>query len=645
VLLALAASCTASGSDTVADEPAPDGASAPLSLRLTSDGAGRPVPLGRPVEVTVALRNDGPRSVSVGVELTLAGPGGDVTFSSLSLFVPFGEEVSESVTLTPAQWFADLGTYTVTAATDTGTDGSTTVEIGEPDVVVPVFDDVTEAAGLVTTVPPAECGQFANGAGWADVDGDGDLDLLLTRLGDPVQLFVADGAGHFTDEAAARGLAIGDANGVAFADYDNDGDTDVFLARDGSDLLLRNDGTGHFDDVSAEAGIGDPDWRGVSGAWGDYDGDGFVDLYVTDYMACLGDWSTEEEIISQVEYFPDRLYRNRGDGTFEDVTALLEGDPADYDDGTTIGAGFTAAWFDYDADGRPDLYLANDFVGPSPDHNRLWHNDGPDGDGWRFSEVSVATGTAFFINTMGIGLADVDRDLDLDVALSNVTDNKLLRNETPAPFVEEQTAAGVARAHQRAGTDAITWGLGFYDLDLDGWEDLYLAAGNFLKPYGAAVGVQPNELYVSDGTGAGFLDVSAATGADDPGESKGVAFADYDGDGDVDLFVVNQDGSPRLYANVTETTGHWLEVDTVGTRSNRDGCGAAVVATVGGAPLTRLVTCGSTSVASTNQSAVHFGLGPATTVDRLEVRWPSGAVQVLDDVDVDQLVTVQEEVP
>ena len=163
----------------------------------------------------------------------------------------------------------------------------------------------------------------------------------------------------------------------------------------------------------------------MNASWGDFDNDGNLDVYVTNYMTCTGEWATEEEIISQVSYYPDTLYRNNGDGTFSDATSYLENDPDTRDDGSTIGAGFGAAWFDYDGDGRLDLYLANDFVGPSPDNNRLWHNDGPvdggpaDGDQidreWRFTDVSVASGTSFFMNTMGIGVGDFDRDLDLDL--------------------------------------------------------------------------------------------------------------------------------------------------------------------------------------------------------------------------------------
>lgn len=605
------------------------------------------VPLGHPFAFTLSIRNDGARSVTVPVHLTLEPPSGtSVRFYDTSLFVPFGEEATEEVMVTPAQWFSSLGRFEVTVTLDrVESDAAAEFEVIPPDVIVPVFSDVSAAAGVASTVPAPKCGQFANGSAWGDVDADDDVDLFVTRLGERTQLFVNDGSGHFSDEAAARGVAINDANGASFADHDNDGDEDLFVARDASDLLFRNDGDGTFTDVSVAAGIADDNHRGMSSSWGDYDSDGNVDLYVTNYMQCLGEWSTEEEIIAQVGYYPDTLYHNEGDGTFSDVTSMLENDPATYDDGTTIGAGFTAAWFDYNGDNRPDLYLANDFVGPSPDHNRLWRNDGPDDSGgWTFTDVSLDSGTAFFMNTMGIGISDIDRDGDLDFALSNITANKLLRNDGNGLFVED-TTSGSARPTQRSTISSITWGTNFFDLNLDGWDDLYFAAGNFQQAPGIPVGVQPNELYVNDGTGAKFLDVSAATGADDPADSKGVAFADYDRDGDMDMYVTNQGGDSRLFRNDTPRgENHWLAVAPLGTTSNRDGCGARLTLTMASGPVLREVLCGSGGSGSSNQRTVHFGLGSQASVSKLEILWPSGTKQVVDgtDIAVDQIITIEE---
>ncbi len=632
--LALGVTVAACSGDAGAPPPAATGSAAsPVQLELVAPEPG-PVPLGEAFEFTVVAHNSGARSLSIDAALELTSPdGAAVPFNTAALFVPHEGEISQDLAVTPAQWFADEGPYELRASiTDpAAAEATLSFEVSEPAVVVPEFEDATAAAGLTTTVPEPQCGQFANGAAWGDVEGDGDLDLAVTRLGDPVQLFVSDGAGHFVDEAAARRVSVSGANGASFADYDNDGDADLVLVGDGPDVLLRNDGRGRFTDVSDRAGIADPGYRGVSAAWGDFDADGFVDLYVTNYMRCTGKWETEEEIIANVAYFPDRLYHNNRDGTFSDVSSWLG--PADKN-----GAGFTATWFDYNGDNRLDLYLANDFVGVSPDHNHLWRNDGPAADGWKFTDVSDDSGTAFWMNTMGIAVGDVERDGDPDLALTNITANKLLRND--GGVFTEDPESGIGRPLQQADTESITWGAGFHDLNLDGWEDLYLAAGNFMGV--PEVGAQPNELYVNDG-GTTFLDVSAATGADDAGESKGVAFADYDRDGDVDLFVVDQGGAPKLLRNETpREANHWLEVDTVGTASNRDGCGARVTATVAGTTLLRQVMCGSTSVASGNDPTVHFGLGPAVAVDELEVLWPSGTRQRLTNVEADQLVSVEE---
>jgi enediyne biosynthesis protein E4 len=599
---------------------------------------------GAAYALSIVVRNDAANSKSVPVTLTLTAPDGkQVPFYTTSVFAYSNKESTEDVSTTPAQWFPATGRFIITAtSTSIPQKPQLAFDVVAPTVAIPTFADVSQQAGVATSIPPATCGQFANGAAWGDVDGDGDPDLLVTRLGDPVQLFINDGKGHFDERAAQLGLGVRDANGAAFADYDNDGDSDVLIVRDGTDLLFANDGTGHFTDVSAKAGIGDDNARGMNASWGDFDGDGYLDVYVTNYMKCTGDWKTAGEIVSQVSYYDDTLYHNNGDGTFSDATALLEHDPATRDDGSTIGAGYTAAWIDYNGDQRPDLYLANDFVGPAPDNNRLWRNDGPSAQGWKFTEVSLDSGVALFMNTMGIAVADVDRDGDWDMALSNIAGNKLMRNDGKGGFVEDPQS-GIERPTQQADISSVTWGNGFYDFNLDGWEDLYMGAGNFQRAPGTPVGVQPNELFMNDGTGATFGDVSSITGAADPDDTKGVAFADYDMDGDIDMFVVDQGGSTHLFQNITPRgSNHWLEVRAAGASSDRDGCGATVQVEGLGPIMQRIVPCGSGSTGSADQPIAHFGLGSNADKITVSVRWPTGRTLTLDDVAVDQILTVQE---
>ena len=248
------------------------------------------------------------------------------------------------------------------------------------------------------------------------------------------------------------------------------------------------------------------------------------------------------------------------------------------------------------------------------------------------------------MNTMGIAVGDYDRDGRLDLALSNSYSNVLLRNRGDGTFADMAKRARVARTYQQAGEHGFTWGLEFADLNLDGWEDLYVGAG-YLWALGWLPGEHPyvlrNEVFVNDRHGA-FLDLSAPSRADDPGTTRGVAVGDYDRDGRLDVFVSNQDGQSRLYRNVTPRgRNHWLEVKTVGTVSNRDGCGARLTLTVRGGSLVREVLCGSTSLSSGRDEVVHFGLGTARAFT-LRIAWPSGRTSVYRRLRPDRLVTVVE---
>jgi hypothetical protein len=355
----------------------------------------------------MSIRNNGSDPVSVQALLAVGPQGG----SSSRSFALLQEQLEPGATfrsperVTASQWFAPTGPFTVVATVipTPSQPPRLDFQVLPPPAQAPVFKDVTAASGIDSSLPRASNCTWAAGSAWGDADGDGDLDLFVPHPDGPAQLWINDGAGHFVDQAAARGVDDGRSVGVGavFADYDRDGDQDLYVSNVGPNRLYRNDGTGQFTDVAADAGVADPG-ASFSAAWGDYDNDGWLDLYVTDYRQCLGR-----------SYDPDRLYHNNGDGTFTDVTSFL---PVS----STEGAGFQAGWFDFDADGDQDLYLANDALGELfTDRNRLWRNDGPDGHGgWTFTDVSIGSGANFDLNSMGLGMADYDRDLDLDFAVS-----------------------------------------------------------------------------------------------------------------------------------------------------------------------------------------------------------------------------------
>ena len=603
------------------------------SLRAT-DGS---VAQGLPFRFEIVLRNDDASSSNAESALVLRSPAGaEVSFGRLARSVPGGSRIVVRQRVVASQWFEQLGTYTITAP-GIGP-GRLRFDVTRSPRVVPRFEDVTSTAGLARQheAPHIDGYAYAAGAAWADVEGDGDLDLYVPQQGSSSHLWLNQG-GTFIERALDRGVGNGEPGdtefavglGAVFADYDNDGDPDLYVSNDGPNRLYRNDGTGNFTNVTEAAGASGGDAPSSSASWGDYDNDGSLDLYVANYARCA------DQLCNL--YYPDVLLHNEGDGTFSDASALLHRQTS------TRGAGFQAAWFDYDTDGDQDLYLANDYVGPSPEPNVMWRNDGPGAGGsWTFTDISVASGMRLSMNTMGVGLGDYDRDLDTDVALSNIEALKLMRNDGNGGFVDKAAFARIRRPAVQDAEKAITWALEFHDLNLDGWEDLYVTGG-LLQNTTSFAAAQPDAVFVNAGGGR-FLDLSAPSGADDPRIGRGAAFGDFDRDGRIDVYVVNQGELPALYRNVTPMgRRHWLEVDTVGTTSNRDGCGARVVVTLGrNKKLMRHVHCGSTGFASGSDPTLHFGLGASAVVPKLSVAWPSGLRQTLLDLSADRSMVVTE---
>lgn len=593
---------------------------------------GNSVPQGAPFRFRLIVENTtgGAATPTVMLDVAPAGdPGGAIPFHIRTGYLGGNSSERTILKVTPAQWFEELGPYEVSVGGNDFDSTPLTFTVDDPVVRVPRFNEIASDRGITNAVDGAPpCGDHSAGAAWADVDRDGDLDLYVPHRTNPAQLWV-NNDGHFTDEAAGSGVlntgSIG--IGAVFADYDNDGDADLYVINNGANRLYKNDGSGQFTDVTGSAGVGNTG-AGSSASWGDYDGDGWLDLYVANWG-----WCDEEE--TNLTYSPDVLYHNEGDGSFTNSTSLLT------ETGSVIGAGFQAAWLDYDRDGDQDLYLGNDFIGAAPVANELWRNDGEGtGGDWVFTNVSVTSGSNLSMATMGLAVGDYDRDLDLDIGMSNIESSRLLRNEGNGTFVERGAYARLARPSQRANQKSVTWGTAFQDFNNDGWEDIYFAGGRIPNSHPQA---QADALFVNGRDGR-FLDFSAPSGASDLGTSRGVAFADFDRDGRMDFYVANQEELGELYRNKTPARNrHWLEVDTVGRASNRDGCGAVLILkTRAGNRLMRQVFCGSVSLGSGSDPTVHFGLGKAKNLSSLKIEWPSGKTQTLTSPEVDRLLRVRE---
>lgn len=522
------------------------------------------------------------------------------------------------------------------------------------------FENVAREAGFLA--PTVFGGQQTNtyllettgsGAALFDYDNDGWLDAFLvngtTLEGFPTgqeptsHLYRNRRNGTFEDVTARSGLVqSGWGQGVCTADYDNDGHEDLFVSYYGQDRLFRNQGDGTFADVTARAGLARDRTRwGTGCAFLDYDRDGWLDLFVANYIDL--DLKTAPRPDSglcrykgiKVACGPpglpggkNALFRNRRDGTFEDVSARS---------GITRAAGSYAlgvSTLDFDDDGWTDLYVAND-SNPAT----LYRND-RDG---AFTDVGGQAGCAYSQDGkpqagMGVTVGDFDRNGTMDVFKTNFAgDTSTLYANTGQGFCEDLTfAAGIG-----VNTRWLGWGTGFVDLDNDGWLDLFLVNGHVYPevwqlPAEAAY-KQRKVVYRNLANGR-FGDVSEALGAPitAPKAGRGAAFGDTDNDGGVDVLVNNVHDTPDLFRLRADPAHHWLLLKLQGTTSNRSAIGARVRVDAGGTRQWQEVRGGG-SYLSQNDLRVHFGLGTATRVDRLEVRWPNGRVEEWRDLAVDRI--------
>jgi len=511
------------------------------------------------------------------------------------------------------------------------------------------------------------------GVALIDYDNDGWLDIFLPngsafdlpRSGPKPTgyLFHNNRDGTFTDVTRKAGLThSGWGQACCIGDYDNDGFDDLFISCWGRNVLYHNNGDGTFTDVSEKAGVAGsaPRW-GAGCCFLDYDRNGLLDLFVANYVSFDKEHAPlpGDSLYCRYGEIPvpcgpqgfsggsNLLYRNRGDGTFEDVSeksgiASPRGSAAPFvrDNWRPTGSyGMGAAAADFDNDGWPDIYVACD-TAPS----LLYHNN-HDG---TFREIAVPAGCAFdengvALSGMGAGVGDYDGDGWLDIVRTNFTDQvtTLYRNNGDGTFHDASMQAGLG-----INTKYVGFGVGFFDFDNDGRKDILIANGH-VYPQIARRKLhvsyrQPRLLYRNVGNGR-FEDISANAGPaiTIPNLGRGCAFGDLNNDGNVDVVINNLDGPPSVLRNSGGNSNNWLLVKCVGTRSNRSAIGARVRVVTGDRAQIDDVMSGS-GYYSQNDLRLHFGLGPATHVDLVEVAWPSGVKQSLRDVKVNQVLRIEE---
>jgi enediyne biosynthesis protein E4 len=528
---------------------------------------------------------------------------------------------------------------------------------GAPDTASPVqFVEATTSAGLRFVHNSGRAGKkflpetMGSGGAFADLNGDGSPDIVLINGKDWTPkgkrsysaIYKNNGNATFTDVTAGSGFDVEMYGmGVAAGDYDNDGRDDLYVTALEGDRLFHNEGSFKFRDVTKTSGIANAHF-GTSAAWLDYDRDGKLDVFVANYVQ----WSAATDVYCSLDgtnksyCTPEsykgtasKLFHNRGAGKFEDVTARAGvGDPTSKSLGIAV--------LDYDSDGWPDIFVAND-----TQPNKLYRNNG----NGTFTEKAVAAGVAFSEDgvargAMGVDSADYDRSGRPHLLVGNFANQMLAlyRNEGNGLFVDEAPSSTVGRASLLS----LAFGVFFLDYDLDGQQDIFAVNGHIEEEIAR---VQPKVLYkqiplMFRNLGKGRFDsVGASLGAafNVPQVGRGAAYGDYDRDGDLDILLINNQGPARLLRNDGGNKNHWLTIRTVGTKANRDGIGAIVRLESASGVQTQTVHSGS-SYCSQSDLALTFGLGADATVKAIDVIWPSGTKDRVTGVAANQFVRIQE---
>jgi enediyne biosynthesis protein E4 len=497
-----------------------------------------------------------------------------------------------------------------------------------------------------------------------DYDGDGYLDIYFVN-GAELPSLVKSGPQYknrlfhnnhnltfidVTDKAGVGGTGYG--MGVAVGDYDNDGWPDLYVTNVNGNQLYHNNGDGTFTDVTKKARVGGGIFDGkkmwsIAAAWVDYNNDGLLDLFVSNYCrwdpdtekACFANGRNGTRIICDPRYcqpLPNTLYRNNGDGTFTDVSAQTGIE-------AHLGRGMGVAVADYDGDGYPDIFVANDNAS-----NQLFHNIG----GQRFEEVAMDAGVAFgeagnVLSGMGVDFRDVRNDGLPSIWMTAIEKQTfpLFLNLGHGQFSESTAVAALAMdTFEMSG-----WGNAIADLDNDGWKDLFVARSNVdenVHLFSPRTFEEPNSVFRNLGAAGNgkFKNVSATAGPGFQlaGAHRGLAFGDLDNDGRIDAVVSVLNGHAKIFHNTTQNANHWIMLKLSGTKSNRMGIGAKIRLTAADGSVQYNHATTSVGYASSSDSRVHFGLGANAVAKEIQVVWPSGIKQVLRDVAADRVVAVTE---
>ncbi len=529
------------------------------------------------------------------------------------------------------------------------------------------FVDATDEAGIRfrhssgtrSSLLPEDMG---SGAAFADIDNDGDLDLYIVNIPRPLTqdvggasnpdtlpnvLYRNNGDGTFTDITDIAGVGDhGYGMGCVFADYNDDGTLDLYVTNYGANVLYRNNGDGTFSNVTETTGVGCELWS-TGAAFADVDGDSDLDLYVCNYVTYDLEKleQMQEESLQSGKPVPSALnphvfepqdnvfYRNNGDGTFSDVTAEV---------GIAApgGRSMQCMFCDFDNDNDLDLYVAND-----TSVNYVYRNDG----NGAFTDVSNESWAADFRGSMGLAAGDYDNDGDIDIFMSHWVDeeNTLYRNllkEDPSSghirFVDESYSAMLAEVSIKQ----IGWGTALFDYDNDADLDIFVTNGSTFQELKNPEMLIPqvDALYRNDGDGS-FSDVSEISGITGlpTRVGRGATFGDYDNDGDIDIFVVNNHAPPTLLRNDGGNRNRWLHVELIGTDGNRNAIGAKIQLKTADRTQVREVYAGE-SYMSANSFIAEFGVGDATQIETLQITWLNGDVQTLHNIPANQRIRVKQ---